>query len=330
MYEAPCQCLFAAHSIVASFHPIPRGTPTVSGVTSPIRKAVIPAAGLGTRMLPAAKAVPKPMLPLGRKPVIQHIVDELAACGVTDVLVVARRTPDTLREHFSKDELLFEALRAKGRLDLLALARMDGLGVTMHFAYQENPNGLADALLCARDFVGGDPFFVALGDSVISEPGGEHTLLPAMAQAFAHEGVAAVFGAERVPSDRIGFYGVIDPAGPETDGVVELRGVVEKPAPGMAPSDLAIAGRYVFGTDIFEAILALPEPADGERKLPDAATLQLARGKRVRAVVLPPGGVRFDIGDFRTYFRAFAEFALRDADFGPDFSDYLRTRICEE
>lgn len=292
-----------------------------------IRKAIIPVAGLGTRLLPATKALPKEMMPLGRKPVVQHIIEELSDAGLTDLLFVTRRGKELIEDHFSADPELFRHLERKGDAETLAQVQFEGMRGKLYAIRQQHPRGLGDAILCARGFVGDEDFVVANGDSVLGggEGGTENSapLLRRMAALRSERGAAAVIAAERMPRHELSRYGVIVPAGSADGRVVKVRDLVEKPRPENAPSDLAIAARYVFTPEILEALEERGRAGGEEISLPEAITSLIQKGRDVYAMVLPEGVRRYDIGNFESYYRAFLDFALRDEEFGND----LRARL---
>jgi UTP--glucose-1-phosphate uridylyltransferase len=295
--------------------------------TQRIRKAIVPAAGFGTRMLPAAKAVPKPLLPLGSKPVIQHVVEELARAGVEHVLFIINRRTEPVRSHFMDDPELNEVLERGNKTDLLKLARLDNMGVRFDFALQEPARGLADAILHGEEFVGNEPFFVSLGDCVIRGGSPGASLLDRMSALHAGRSADAVIALERVPEEKVDRYGIVIPDGQIEDGNVKLRGMVEKPTRGSAPSNLAICARYIYHPDIFDAIRQTVPAANGEIMLPDATRLLMKRGATVHGVVLEEGQCRYDIGSFGGYYRAFVDFALDDPNYGADFRRYFKDTL---
>lgn len=247
-----------------------------------ITKAVIPVAGLGTRLLPLTKAVPKELLPLGRKPVLEYVVEEAANCGITDILFVISESKTAIRTHFGS---------SSGAL------RFD-------YVFQPEQKGLADAISWGKDFVGSDCFAVILGDSVIET---DQALIPLqrVLDTFRETEAQAVIVVQRTPLDEVSRYGIVRPA----DGVgprFRVDGLVEKPRPEDAPSEYAIAGRYAFGPLVFDYIDRTPRGAGGEYQLTDSIGLMLRDGHETWCVALGEREARRDIGTFETYFEAFA------------------------
>ncbi|MFC6715070.1 UTP--glucose-1-phosphate uridylyltransferase GalU [Branchiibius cervicis] len=289
-------------------------------IEDPVRKAVIPAAGLGTRFLPASKAIPKEMLPVVDKPAIQYVVEEANRSGIDDVLMVTGRNKAALEDHFDRHWELEQALEKKG--DKLRMARVQksaNLG-NVHFIRQGEPLGLGHAVLCAEAHVGYEPFAVLLGDDLIDET--EHLLLDMIAAR--HEFGGSVVALMEVPEDQIHLYGCAEVE--ELDGdVVRVKSLVEKPAVGEAPSNLAIIGRYVLDPSVFE-ILKHTEPGrGGEIQLTDAL-VELAgsqeKGGGVTGVIFR--GLRYDTGDRLDYLKAVVRLAVRHRDIGPEFRAWLQ------
>jgi UTP--glucose-1-phosphate uridylyltransferase len=278
-----------------------------------IRKAVIPVAGLGTRLLPATKSQPKEMLPVGKKPIVQYIVEELHLCGLEHVLFVTGRGKSSIEDHFDEDADLIRTLRETAREDLLEELEYERLGVHFLFTRQRRQRGLGDAILCAEHFAGTEPFVVALGDSII----GRHKPSPIvqrLIEAFEAHNAACAIAVEEVPAEQVSMYGIVKPATPTE--VFEMADLVEKPKAAEAPSRLAIAGRYVLSPAIFDAIRRTGFDHRGELQLTDAIRLMLREGHRVVGVRLPAEEKRYDIGNFESYFETFVEFALTDPVYG--------------
>ncbi len=280
------------------------------------RKVVLPAAGLGTRFLPATKAAPKEMLPIVDRPVIQYVVEEAIASGLADFVIVTGRGKRAIEDHFDASAELEAALRAAGKEKLLEeVQRVSELG---RFAYvrQKRPRGLGDAVLCAADWVGEEPFAVMLADELIlHEP-------PALAQLLhVHEitGGASVIGLARVPKEEIGRYGVA--AVKQENGLLRITGLVEKPAPGEAPSDLAVIGRYVLAPRVFALLAKTPPGRAGEVQLTDALD-QLAREEPVYGVLVE--GERFDVGTPEGFLAANLALGLRDPRYGKQLAAFAR------
>jgi UTP--glucose-1-phosphate uridylyltransferase len=287
-----------------------------------IRKAVIPAAGFGTRMLPAAKAIPKEMLPIVDRPTIQYVVEECAAAGIGDVLLVNSPDKTATERHFAPHPELEQRLKASGKQALLASVASLIAGVRIHVVHQPQPRGLGDAVLQAKASVGDEPFLCLLGDTVFSgEPSPAAQLLRA-----AGELGTTVIGLEEVAADKVDRYGIVagDVVG---EGVLRLHTVIEKPHRDSAPSRYAIAARYVLTPAIFACLEATPPSAGGEVQLTDALRLQLSR-EPIHGVVLRAR--RHDIGNPIDWLRTNIAFAWRDpqlrAQLAPLLASLLRER----
>lgn len=279
-----------------------------------ISNAVIPVAGLGTRLLPATKSQPKEMLPVGKKPIVQYIVEELHLCGIERVLFVTGRGKSSIEDHFDDDPNLIRILRETGKEDLLQELVYERMGVHYFYTRQRRQKGLGDAVLCAEHFAGTEPFVVALGDSII----GRHKpslIVERLINAFEQHDAACAIAVEEVPVEQVSMYGIVKPA--SHDEVFAVTDLVEKPRRDEAPSNWAIAGRYVFAPGIFAAIKQTPFDHRGELQLTDAIRLLLNRGERIVGVRLPREEKRYDIGNFESYFETFVEFALTDPEYGP-------------
>jgi UTP--glucose-1-phosphate uridylyltransferase len=284
-------------------------------------KAVIPAAGMGTRFLPATKSMPKEMLPIVDKPVLQFVIEEAVASGITDILIITGRGKRAIEDHFDANPELETFLKTAGKNDLLEHAHHLAPGCRIYYIRQNRPRGLGDAIRLARDHVGDAPFTVLLGDTVIdpapSSPPGLRQLIDA------HERIGAgVVAVHRVPADWVGRYGIVDGEAESADNpdLLKLRGLVEKPSAADAPSDLAIAGRYILTPDIFDCIDEVDSDADSELQLTDALNL-LARRRPFYA--LRWDARRYDIGNRIDYARCFIDFALRR----PDTADAVRDHL---
>lgn len=301
---------------------------SLTGMTSPrprAQKAVIPAAGLGTRFLPATKAIPKEMLPVVDKPAIQYVVEEAARAGLTNVLTITGRNKAALENHFDRHWELEQALERKGDVHRLRRMRKSETLGEVHFVRQGEPRGLGHAVLCARPHVGNEPFAVLLGDDVIDD---RDPLLEQMLDAQQRYGGSVVALLE-VDPENIHLYGcaVVEPVAGD-DQVVRVTGLVEKPSAQHAPSNLAIIGRYVLDPSIFD-VLARTEPGrGGEIQLTDAlaeAAQSEEPGGGVMGVVF--SGRRYDTGDRLDYLKAMTRLAVRHRDLGDDFRAWLRDWI---
>jgi len=279
-----------------------------------VTTAVVPVAGLGTRLLPATKSQPKAMLPVGGKPVVQHVVEELAAAGIERVVLVTGRGHGAIEDHFGPDPVLRAALQRRGADELLRRLAFEQLGVTVAYARQPRPLGLGDALLCAAHGLDGDaPFAVALGDAILRSPAGQPPVVQRLADALERHDAACAIAVREVPRAETGRYGIVAPR--DAGEVVRVDGIVEKPDPDAAPSTLAVAARYVMTPAIFDALRATPRARDGELELTDAIARLIEQGERVVAVRLGDTQ-RYDIGSPEGYAQAFLHFALTDPDHG--------------
>jgi UTP--glucose-1-phosphate uridylyltransferase len=285
-----------------------------------INKAVLPVAGMGTRLLPATKSQPKEMLPVGHKPVVQYVVEEMIDQGVDKFLFVTGRKKRSIEDHFDDDPELERRFRNKEEMGEVDYA---GRGVDFFYVRQRRPQGNADAVRLATEFVAGESFVVGFGDTIVtSSP--KQGVVARLIQDHEASGAAATIAVWEVPPEEASKYGVIRPAVQDPVGAFPIDDIVEKPAFGTAPSHLAVAARYVFTPRIFDAIAATEPGVKGELWLTDAIRRLLEWGDGVRCVRLQDGERRYDIGTPLTYYRAFADFALADPEFGPAFKEYLR------
>ena len=282
-----------------------------------VRKAVIPAAGLGTRFLPATKSVPKEMLPVIDRPAIQYVVEEAVGAGITDILIVTGRGKRAVEEHFDRNFELETLLERDGKHDLLKEVQYANDLADVHYVRQKDALGLGHAVSVARHHVGDEPFVVLLPDDLMID---DSVLLRSMVQAWDRHG-HAVIALQEVPEEEISSYGSADPAGDVQDGLVELRGIVEKPKREDAPSNLAVSGRYLFPPSIFDALDRIRPGAGGELQLTDAIALLLER-EPVYGAICTFG--RHDVGKKLDFLRATVELALDREDLGPAFAEYLR------
>ena len=280
-----------------------------------VTKAVIPAAGLGTRFLPATKAQPKEMLPVVDKPAIQYVVEEAVAAGIDDILIITGRNKRSLEDHFDRNFELEYQLQAKGKTgDLAEVVELAELA-DIHFVRQGEPLGLGHAVSVARKHVGDDPFVVMLGDDIMVD---ESTVLTDMIKGFDEHG-ASVVALMEVPRESISAYGCA--AVEEDSGSLRrITQVVEKPDPAVAPSNLAVMGRYLFTAEIFEQLADAEPGVGGEIQLTDAIQ-RLIAVEPVYGYVFETG--RYDIGKKIDYLRATVELALRRSDLGPEFREFL-------
>ena len=284
-----------------------------------IRKAVFPAAGLGTRFLPATKAQPKEMLPLVDKPIIQYVIEEAVASGLTSIIIVTGRGKNAIEDHFDVSYELERLLQERGKTELLDQVRTISNMINVSYVRQGETLGLGHAVLMAKDLIGNEPFAVMLGDDIIDSP------VPCMKQMIdvfeSHGG--PVIAVQQVPKDEISAYGVIDGIPEGSSGrVYRIRDMVEKPRADEAPSDLAIIGRYILTPDIFEALETTPRDQGGEIQL----TNGLRTLKEKRALFgYRFEGVRHDAGNKLGFLKATVEFALKRQDLGAPFRAYLKS-----
>jgi UTP--glucose-1-phosphate uridylyltransferase len=281
------------------------------------RKAVIPAAGLGTRFLPATKAVPKELLPVVDKPALEYVVAEAARAGLTEILVVSGRGKDAIADHFDRAPELEAALEKKGDLERLDAVRRSTELADLHFVRQREARGLGHAVLCGAPFVGADPFAVLLGDDLIDER--DH-LLEQMLAVQADRGGCVVALLE-VPPESVSMYGCVAAEPTGADDVVRVTDLVEKPAPADAPSNLAIIGRYVLSPQVFAVLRETPPGRGGEIQLTDALRSLAVGGEPMHGVVFR--GRRYDTGDRADYLRAVVRLACERPDIGPGFRQWL-------
>ncbi len=299
-------------------------------MTQPITKAIVPAAGLGTRLLPATKSQPKEMLPVGRKPVLQYVVEELQEAGLRQLLIITGRRKRTIEDHFDDDPELVAALKDAGNETLLAdLAYIAGKS-NFFYTRQSTPRGLGHAVSLGADFAGDDDCVVALGDSLIAadDPAAP---LRAMMKAHHQLGAAAMVAVEKVPPEEAFRYGIVSVNGvePLPGEPVIVTGIVEKPLPGTAPTTLAVAARYVFSPAIFEALDRTVPDKQGEIQLTDAIRLLIHKGEPVYAWLFSSDQRRYDVGNFESYFRTFIDFALADERYGYLVRKYIKAKAYE-
>jgi len=288
-----------------------------------IRKAVLPVAGLGTRLLPATKSQPKEMLPVGYKPVVQYVVEEMIGQGLTKFLFITGRKKRSIEDHFDDDPEL-EA-RLSGKEQQIDEPDYVTAGVEFFYTRQRRPAGNADAVRLAREFVGDESFVVGFGDTIVSSPERRGVLWRLVRSHVEHQAEATIAVWE-VPREQTYRYGVVRPAGEVTDDFA-ISDIVEKPAAAEAPSTLAVAARYVFTPRIFAAIEATRPGLGGELWLTDAIRMLLQWGCQVRCVRLQPGEQRYDIGTPGSYYRAFVDFALADPEHGESLRRYLLEKL---
>jgi UTP--glucose-1-phosphate uridylyltransferase len=295
---------------------------TTEGSIMPVRKAVIPAAGLGTRFLPATKAQQKAMLPVVDKPSIQYVVEEAVGAGLTDILIVTGRGNRSLEDHFDRSFELEHFLESKGKFDDLKQVQAISDMASIHYIRQKDPLGLGHAVSVAEDHMNGEPFAVLLGDDLIHH---SMPLLPEMLRVHERYG-RSVIAVQEVLPEEIQLYGCVEPEWVE-ENLARVLSIVEKPSPEDAPSNLAVIGRYVLTHDIFDALRDTEPGAGGEIQLTDAIN-QLANEQAFFAYRFDRG--RYDVGNKLDYLKATVEFALERDDIGVDFRRYLQDLLGDD
>jgi UTP--glucose-1-phosphate uridylyltransferase len=285
-----------------------------------VRKAVIPAAGLGTRFLPATKSTPKEMLPVVDRPAMQYVVEEAVQAGLTDILIITGRNKRAVEDHFDRNFELEHYLEGSGKHDLLKEVQFASDLADIHYARQRDPLGLGHAVSVARHHVGDEPFAVLLPDDIMVD---DAALLRSMLDAFTRFG-RAVVALQEVAPEEISFYGCAEPSTTHADGLVELGRIVEKPKRDEAPSNLAVIGRYVFPAEIFDALANIEPGRGGELQLTDAIAL-LLETQAVYGRVCSSG--RYDVGQKLDFLRANVELALDRPDMADEFAEYLRELV---
>ena len=285
-----------------------------------VRKAVFPAAGMGTRFLPATKATPKEMLPLVDKPLIQYGVEEAVAAGCTDIIIVTSKGKTTMEDHFDRSPELEASLEAKAKTALLEIARSVSKLAKISYVRQAEPLGLGHAVLQAKSLVGDEPFAVILADDVVDSKQG---CMKQMVEAF-EQTQSSILGSEVVEGDAISAYGCLDcSVDPSDPRLLAVRDMVEKPKPGTQPSQNAIIGRYVLTPRIFEMLETIQPGAGGELQLTDGIKA-LLQYEKVYGFTYE--GKRHDAGDKLGFLKATVEFALKRDDLGPKFREWLKTQ----
>lgn len=291
-----------------------------------IKKAVIPAAGFGTRFLPATKATPKEMLPIVDKPTIQYIVEEALASGIEEILIISGHAKRAIEDHFDSAPVLERDLEEKGKDDLLAIVR-ETADINVHYIRQKKMRGLGDAILCAKSFMAGEPFAVLLGDDVVYADAtkGQQPALRQLIDIYDAYG-GSVLGCQQVAPEKVSSYGIV--AGKEIadSKLLKVSDMIEKPELSEAPSNIAVLGRYIISPTIFELLEHTAPGKGGEVQLTDALK-QLALVEPVWAYCFE--GKRYDVGDKLGFLKATVEFALRRPDLGGPFRSYLEELMKE-
>ncbi|MFX0560694.1 UTP--glucose-1-phosphate uridylyltransferase GalU [Tepidibacillus infernus] len=281
-----------------------------------VRKAIIPAAGLGTRFLPATKAQPKEMLPIVDKPTLQYIIEEAVESGIEEILIITGRNKKSIEDHFDKSVELELELETKGKFDLLEEVRKISDMVNIHYIRQKEPKGLGHAIYCAKSFIGNEPFAVLLGDDIVYSP--EKPCLKQMIEIY-DEYKTTILGVQEVAIEDVNKYGIIDGKLIE-DNVYKVKDLVEKPAIEDAPTNIAILGRYIISPAIFKILETTKPGKNGEIQLTDAL-MELAQREAMYAYTFE--GKRYDVGDKLGFLEATVEFALRREDLREEFLNYL-------
>jgi UTP--glucose-1-phosphate uridylyltransferase len=286
-----------------------------------VKKAIIPAAGLGTRFLPATKAQPKEMLPIVDKPTIQYIVEEAIASGIEEILIITGRNKKSIEDHFDKSVELELELEKSGKSELLELVRDISDMVDIHYIRQKEPRGLGHAIHCAKTFVGNEPFAVLLGDDVVD------STTPTLKQLIDcySEYKTTILGVQTVSKENVSKYGIVDGIHIE-DKVYKVKDLVEKPSMDEAPSNVAILGRYIITPEIFNILENTKPGKGGEIQLTDA--LKTLIGKEAM-YAYNFDGKRYDVGDKLGFLQATIEFALKKEELREEFIDYLNTKPWE-
>ena len=282
-----------------------------------VRKAVIPAAGFGTRFLPETKAMPKEMLPIVDKPTIQYIVEEIQNSGIEQILIISGHAKRAIENHFDSSPELEQHLYETGKMKLLKEIRRIS-DIKIHYVRQKYMRGLGDAILCAKEFIDGEPFGVILGDDIVYTGDGEPALRQLMDQYDKTGGT--VIGCQTVRPEQVSAYGIIDGVATADPNLLKVRDMVEKPSVEEAPSRFAALGRYVITPDVFDVLEQTKPGKGGEIQLTDALRV-MAHNESVYAYNF--AGKRYDTGDKLGYLKATVEFALRREDLGPAFKEYL-------
>ena len=286
-----------------------------------VRKAVIPAAGLGTRFLPATKATPKEMLPIVDKPTIQYIVEEALASGIEEILIITGRSKRAIEDHFDRSIELELNLEASGKTAELEMVK-EISGIRIHYTRQKEPRGLGHAILCAKQFVGNEPFAVLLGDDVVD---GEVPALKQLIDVYDKTG-ASVLGVQEVPQEKVSSYGIVDSKPTEEARTFTVSDMVEKPAVEEAPSRLAVLGRYVINPEVFDILEQTPPGRGNEIQLTDALKV-LAKKQAMYAYNFE--GRRYDVGDKQGFLEATVEMALKRPDLRDKFLAYLKNIVAK-
>lgn len=298
-----------------------------------ISKVVIPVAGMGTRLLPATKSQPKEMLPIGLKPIVQYVVEEMVDQGLAKILFVTGRDKRSIEDHFDRDPEMVSRLSESDQEDLLDEIDYDREGVRFFYTRQiiplgrHTPAGLGDAVALAEDFVDGEPFVVALGDTIVKS--GTHAgLVRRLIKSHTKHAASCTIAVIEVDPSEVSHYGIVKPKG-RSKVDFEIEGITEKPSEDETPSRLAVASRYVLDPVIFQAIRNTSPGLGGQLELTNAISTLIRMGHKVRCVRLKPDEVRYDIGNPLVYFKAFVDYAISDQRHGYLIRQYLQKRLRE-
>ncbi|MGD6966313.1 UTP--glucose-1-phosphate uridylyltransferase GalU [Rossellomorea vietnamensis] len=286
-----------------------------------IKKAIIPAAGLGTRFLPATKAQPKEMLPIVDKPAIQYIIEEAAASGIEDILIISGRGKRAIEDHFDKAYELEETLAKKGKWSILKDVQQISDLANIHYIRQKEPNGLGDAIYCARSFIGNEPFAVMLGDDIVQNES-EPCLKQLMNIYEKYQN--SIIGVQKVAPKDVSKYGIVSLSDRQEEHIYTVKDLVEKPSISDAPSTVAVMGRYILKPEIFPVLKDLKPGSAGEIQLTDAIKKLLVDDK---VLAYNFKGKRYDIGDKLGFIQATIDFALKRPDLKAELEDYLKSII---
>lgn len=287
-----------------------------------VRKAVIPAAGLGTRFLPATKAQPKEMLPIVDKPTIQYIIEEALASGIEEFLIVTGRSKRSIEDHFDRSLELEMTLERSHKYELLQMIQKIS-DISVHYIRQKEPLGLGHAILCAKHFVGSEPFAVLLGDDIVDSG------IPCLRQLIDiyNETGTSILGVQEVTPEKVSSYGIVEPKDRIAERAWSVRDMVEKPSPEEAPSNLAVLGRYIIMPEIFDILEKTAPGRGGEIQLTDALK-ELAKSQEILAYNFE--GRRYDVGDKQGYLEATVEQALKNPELREKFLIYLKQVVTAE
>ena len=284
-----------------------------------VTKAIIPAAGLGTRFLPATKAQPKEMLPIVDKPTLQYIIEEAVASGIKEILIITGRNKKSIEDHFDKSVELELELEQKGKTDLLEMVRNISNMINIHYIRQKEPNGLGHAIHCAKSFIGDEPFAVMLGDDVVDA---KKPCLKQLIEAY-DEYHTSILGVQQVADEDVNKYGIVEGKYIE-HGIYKVRDLIEKPDIGTAPANIAILGRYIITPEIFEILENTKPGKNGEIQLTDGLKT-LCKSQAMYAYIFE--GKRYDVGDKLGFLEATVDFALKNPELRDDFLKYMEKTI---